>query len=761
MSAVQTETAPGDRVTLLEQREVHLSEYWAVIVKRRKLIAVAIGMGVASAVVVSLLSKPLYRAVVTINVERERVTPLDIGQSAPSIWDAFSYNPEFLPTQVRLMKSRVISERVAERLRLGEDPKFAEGAPGGTKKAPDDNVVGRVGTQLRGRVDAAPIRGTNIVELSYIADSPKTAADIANALAESYIDWNQESKFRAIGQATQFLQAQIEQLKAEVDDKEQKLQTYGRSKDIVSVDPQQNITMQRLESLNRDLTATVTERVTKEARYYELQNSRPESIAETLSGGVISPLRSEQLKLEREYAEKLNLYKPEWPAMQQLRAQIQKGKQHLDTIIQETVNQAREQAKSEWQAALRKEENLKEVLRTGKVEAMNLSVNAVEYNNLKLEVTTKRALLDQLLKRESETAVMARLRGGRESSIRIVDRALPPGGRFSPSYRNNGMFGLFLGLAGGVGLAFFLEYLDRSLRTTEQVEKALRLPALGVIPAVGEAAGGYGYGYGYGYGRRRKKKPQPQTDGEKVSIELLPHNKVRSVVAEAYRAFRASLLLSRAGGIKSVIITSGFPGEGKTSTVANLAIVMGQLGKNVLVIDADLHKPRLHQVFRMSNRVGLVSILAEDLEPSRAIQKTELPGVSIVTSGPNSPNPSGLLASDRMRKTLALLCENFDFVILDSPPVAPVADAMILGHLTDGVVLCVKGGFTAREHVLRARDRLLTANVRILGVLLNNLPEPGPGYGGGRYYYAAYSKGYVDEPAGEVQAPPPRRSASG
>jgi capsular exopolysaccharide synthesis family protein len=749
--SLQTEALSAEEPS----RDVHLADYWAVFWKRRVLIGLCVGVVLVATIVKTFLAVPLFKATVILDVEKDKGSPLDVGGTQFYDW----YQPEFLPTQTRLMQSRQVAERVVKRLSLAENEEFnppsrwaEKKKPGSVEKAPASDPTPRLAQAVQGGIETTPIRGSNLVELSYVSTSPKLAADIANAVADAYIEWNTESKYRMVGQASQFLGAQIEKLKGEVDETEKKLQAYSRQKDIVSMDPQANITMQKLESLNKDYTAAMGDRVSKEAKYYELQTARPEATAETLSSGLIPQLRNEQARLEREYAEKLNLFKPEWPAMQQLRSQIQKGKQHLDSVILETVTKAREQAQIEYQTALRKEESLKEVLRSQKLEAMTLNSNAVEYTNLKVEVSTKRTLLDSLLKRQSETEVASRLSGQRESNIRIVDRALLPTSKFSPSYRKNGMMGLLLGLAAGVGLAFFLEYMDRSLRKPEQVEQYLGLPALGVIPTVGLSHkkgygyGGYGYG-GYGYDNRRKKsKPATASGVEELppSIELLPHEHPRSTTAEAYRAFRAALLLSRAGGVQSLVITSGFPSEGKTSTAVNLGIVLAQLGKSVLLIDADLHKPRLHEILKLSNRTGLVSILAEEVEPTRAIQATQVPGLSCITSGPGTPNPSGLLSSEAMEKLLEFARMNFDYVITDSPPVQAVADALILGAHTNGVVLCVKAGKTPREQVARARDVLRLSNVRILGVLLNNLAEKGPGYGGKYYYRSGTELAYGD-----------------
>lgn len=787
-------------------REVHLLEYWAVVSKRRALVGVVVGVALAAALLASFLMKPMFRATVMLNVERDKGSVLDIGGGAPIIE---SYSPEFIPTQTRLMKSREIAERVVGRLNLVENGELNPKKSGLARQAAGETKVDaatKLALAVQKRIETTPTRGTNLVELAYTAPSAKLAADVANALADAYIDWNLESKYRIVGQASQFLAAQVEQLKGEIDDREGKLQAYGRQKDIVSTDPQTNVTMQKLESLNKDYATAVSDRVGKEARYYELQTARPEAIAESVSGGLVTQLQNDQLRLERDYSEKLNLFKPEWPAMQQLQAQIEKGRENLRSVVTETVTKAREQAKSEYQMAQRREETLKGVLGQNKAEAMNLNANAVEYNNLRVEVSTKRTLLDALLKRQSETEVMSRLRGSRESNIRVVDRALPPVSRYSPSYRKNLLLALFLGLAGGVGLAFFLEYLDRSIRTAEQVEQILNLPALGAIPAVGAAAGegyglglsrlygyarygrGYGYGYGYGQGhgktkgygygyghaqeKKRKKREKaaaaaaaavaavdgeaalpavpvtpatPVTDAElEEMIELMPHRHPRSVVAEAYRAFRNALLLSRAGGVKTIAVTSALPREGKTATAVNLAVVLGQLGKKVLLIDGDLHKPRLHEAMKLSNRVGVVSILAEGVEAQKAVQVSSVPNVAVITSGPSTPNPSALLTSEAMRGLIDAARRGFDYVVIDTPPVMLVSDAMVMGHDSDGIVLCVKGGVTPREQVVHARDRLWRSNARILGVLINSLPESENPYPGHYSYRGRYGPGYAD-----------------
>ncbi len=703
------------------QQDVHIAHYWAIVLKHQQLILISIGIALLLGLLISILSERSYRATTVLNVEKDNAAVLEIGSQRQFTGP----DPEFLPTQTRLMRSRGLAERVINRL------------------GPEGSADVSAG-EIQANIEATPIRGTSLIELSYVGDSPEQAAQIANLVADEFIAWTTETKFQAVSQTSAFITKQIEQLKNEIDEKERELQAYGREKGIISDNPQTNVTLQNLESLNTDYSAAVADRVAKEARYRELQNASPAAIADTLSDGETAQLRTEQARLEREYAEKLNLFKPEWPAMQQLKAQIDKGNQHLQSFTRDTASRAREVARSEYLTAQRREQSLRQVMVGQKGEAMALNSDAVQYNNLAVEVKTRRALHDKLLEQQAETAVTSRLQGQGVSNVRVVDTALPPAARFRPSYSRNAINALLFGAAIGLGLAFLREYFDRSLRSPEQVEQYLQLPALGVIPSVG-AASHRKYGYVYGL-KRRKKKEEGAAAEQKQAVELLPHEHPRTTAAEAYRAFRTALLLSRAGGLKSIVVTSSVPAEGKTSTALNLAIVLGQLGKNVLLIDADLHKPRTHEVLRISNRTGLVTILAENARPADVTVKTSYPGLSVIPAGPLSPNPSGLLASDALGELLRTSSANYDFVVIDTPPISMVSDAILIGYRADGAVLCVKGGDTSREQVVRVRDKMIRSNVRILGVLINNLEDDPTAYGGRYYHYYSEQGSYSSNP---------------
>jgi succinoglycan biosynthesis transport protein ExoP len=688
--------------------------------RRRWLIMILVGVSLAVAAIISWMTEPEYRASALLELERERSNPIEAGlvsnrESGP--------DPEGFATETQLIRNREVAARVAAKLTSAST---STGPVPDVAPTPDPRAVTKAALHVQKSIEVRPVKGTNLIELSCTAKSPQKAAELANVVAEEYINWKLETKFRLIAQASKFLESQIQEAKQALAEKEQKLLALGRQKDILSIAPQSNVALQKLNAISQDATAAMADRIAKEARYNDLQAATPDNLPDALLPAGIQQMRTDLARLEQEYAQKLNVFKPEWPAMQALKAQIEAARQNLEVAKRESLPKARETARTEYQTALRREQSLKEALQQQRTEAMSLSRDTLDFNNLRIEVETQRALVDNLLKRQAEMQVLLRLQGERLSNIRIVESALPPQAPFKPSYPKNALFGLLAGLGAGVGLALILESLDRSLRTPEQVVQHLRLPVLGVIPPA-QAVLDHRYGYGYGYPHQSPATMVKEARGGKprktVAIELLPHELPQSTVAEAYRTFRTSLLLSRADGVRSLVVTSAVPREGKSSTATNLAVVLGQLGRRVLLVDADLRRPHLHEILNVSNRVGLVSVLAAHTDPGEAIQETRVPNVSVLPSGPLAPDPSGLLHSEAMKRFLASALGAFDILILDSPPVLAVTDAVLLAHLTDGAILCVRAGVTSRDKVARSCDELLRNKASILGILLNSLRD--------------------------------------
>jgi uncharacterized protein involved in exopolysaccharide biosynthesis len=447
----------------------------------------------------------MYQATAILQIERRALTPL-VNSQTP--WLEDWWNMEYYPTQYKLLESRGLAERVVRNLRLAEDPAFNPGGKplpaepqGGTPTADADlSVLGGLANRLRGGLDVEPVRSTQLVTLTYRSTNPELAARAANGFADAFIDWGIENRSTTAGNASTFLSSQIETLKKEIQDKESQLQNVSRTSNIVELDSGSNVTMQRLEALNKSYSDALRARIEKEARYRELMSAPRESVAESQSDGLVTDLKRKQLETERDYEIGLKTYKKDFPKMIELQAAIEKGRQHLAGVVEEMVGKARQTAYAEYQTAMREEKALEQEMRGLKSEVLDESSASVEYHNLDLEVQTRRNLLDDVLKAQSETEVTARLQGTRESNVRIVDRALTPGGPASPNLRQDLSSGLFAGLLAGLGLVLLLEYMDRTVKTAEQLERLLGLPALAVIPDITDNGSSYGGYSSYGYG---------------------------------------------------------------------------------------------------------------------------------------------------------------------------------------------------------------------------------------------------------------------
>ena len=743
------------------ESEFNLAEYVGMLRRHWKLALVCCALGLTGAGIHYAITPKAYQATTTIQIERRNLTPLGNGQNP---WLENYWNLEFYPTQYELLQSRGLAERVVKSLDLMEDPAFNPSAgrerERGASAEGDDAVLGALADRIRGGLTVEPVRSTQLVQVSFRASSPEFAAKAANAFAEAYIDMGVEDRFATAGKASTFLSSQIETLKQEIQDKETQLQAFSRRSDIVSMDPAANVTMKRLEGLNGQYIDAKKLRIEREAEYHESLNGPKGSMSDSLSSGVVSDQRAQLLKLERDYETRLKTYKPDFPDMVALKAEIEKARQHLNQVIGEQVDKARNNALAGYQTALRQEQELESELNSLKHQAMDQNSTAVEYTNLKVEVQTRRDLLDELMRKQSETEVAVRLQDTRQSNIRIIDKALVPGGPYQPSLRKDISYGLLLGLLFGIACAVLVEFLDRTVKNPEEIERKLGLPTLAVIQDLSESGKAYGYSaYGYGYGesegekvaaraakpaavgwreKRNEKKKGPAPAASPGQIELVPHERPRTLFSESYRSLRTALLLSSARELKAIAVTSAVAGEGKTATASNLAVVLAQLGRQVLIVDCDLRKPRLHEVFRVSNRSGLVNQLTATGDPDAVFLPTEVPNLWVTPSGPIPPNPSELLASDRMREWLRAVRARFDFVVLDTPPALAVTDATIVGLLADGVVLTLRSGKVTREEARLCRDRLRQAGIKILGAVLNRYRSLQTGLGKRYRYYESY-----------------------
>jgi capsular exopolysaccharide synthesis family protein len=439
--------------------------------------------------------------------------------------------------------------------------------------------------------------------------------------------------------------------------------------------------------------------------------------------------------------------------MLQLKQQIDRTRQARQAALLDAYNKRREAAHNAVLASAGRENEMSTAFEGSKHEMQTQNASVAKYVDLRSEIDSKEQLLQQLTRKQSDTEVGAILRGSTTSNVHWVDHSEVPKSRFNVTMKKNLQSAFPLGVLLGLASIFFLEYMDRSIKTPEELERVTRFASLGVIPAASSVGRGYGYRY---YGSRTKLRAvesEPAAAEPSKGIDLLPHVDSRSPISEAYRAFRTSLLLASANSPKVIVITSTFAREGKTTTAVNLATVLAQMGKPVLLLDADLRRPRLQKVFRGKMNLGLVNYLATNIPLEDVIQESEVPHLSVVLSGPTPPNPSELLSSDRMKHLIHEVRSKFAYVIFDSPPVMAVTDSIVTAANADGVVLCVHGGQTPRDIVQRAAERLRQSNIPVLGAILNNLDLQQYGYTFKKSYYD-----YYDSEAGASEKAPVRKS---
>jgi capsular exopolysaccharide synthesis family protein len=731
----------------LNTQEVHLSHYWNVIYKRWKVALSIVVVVMLGTYLASEFAKPLYKSSIQIQIERENPNQLTVDD----LFGIAASDQEFLQTQYVLLKSRGLGEKVIDDQKLLSDPEFYPAGINGKTPAEIAQIRSQMAGTVVGPLEVVPVRSTSLVDVGYVSTSPRLAQKVAEGVGDSFIRLNNEKKFESVKQASDFLDRQIAQIRADIESTRRELQQYGESKGIISTADASSIPYQRLMKLNADLQNATTARVEKQNAYDSLVRANPESVTSTDS--LVAQLTEEESRKTRDYQQKLTTFKPGYPEMVSIKNSIDKTHQSRTAAITAAFERAKDAAHRDLVAAQQSENQMLAALGLQKRETMSINTSAARFTDLTNSLASKQTLLDTLEKRQNETEVTARLRGSASSNnIHIVDHADLPTGRFNVTMKKNLQSAFPLGVVLGLAAIFFLEYMDRSIKTPEELERVTKFASLGVIPsATSTGRGGYGYGYGYGRGTARLR-PVTEAGEAQAGIDLLPHSDSRSAIAEAYRAFRTSLLLASASSPKVIVISSTFAREGKTTTSVNLATVLAQMGKPVLLIDADLRRPRLQKVFRGKMNLGLVNYLAANIPLEDVIQETQVPNLSLILSGPTPPNPSELLGSDRMKHLIHEIRAKFAFVIFDSPPVMAVTDSIVLAANADGVVLCVHGGQTPRDIVQRAAERLRQSNIPVLGALLNNLDLQQYGYSFKKSYYD-----YYDEEDRSPKEPPQKR----
>lgn len=719
------------------QPEVHLSHYWNVIRKRWKIAAAILIVVMLGTFIASYFSRPLYRSTIQLQIERETPT-----LTVQDLFGIAASDQEFLQTQYVLLKSRGLALRVVDDHKLYNDPSFNPQGIAGKTPAEIEAIKYGIAGSLIGGIFVDPVPNTSLVQISYVGTTPQQAQKVAEAWGDSFMRMNVAKKLDSIQQAGLYLTQQIAAVKSDLENSRQQMQDYGAARGIVSANEGgDDSTLQRLLQMNTEVTTAQAALYEKQAVFNSLQRTSAESV--TASDPLVARLSEELSRQQREYAEKRLQYLEGHPVMKQLADGIEKTRASRAAAVRDSYSRQLEAARAEVSAANARVSATRGAYETQRGQAQKTNMDAARYVDLRMAVETKQTLLTSLQTRLNETEVTARLRGGASSNVSWIDHAPLPGGRFNQTMKKNLQSAFPLGAILGLATIFFLEYMDRSIKTPEELEKHTRFASLGVIPA----ASTLNRGSAYAYGKTPSRLRAVDTEEKQQGIELIPHTDARSPISESYRAFRTSLLLASANSPKVIVITSSFAREGKTTTSVNLATVLAQMGKPVILADADLRRPRLQKVFRGKMNLGLVNYLAANIPLNDIIQPTDVPNLSVILSGPIPPNPSELLASDRMKHLMQELRSNFAYVIFDSPPMLAVTDAIVLAANADGVVLTVHGGQTPRELVQRSAEKLRQANIPVLGAILNNLDLKQYGYTYRKSYYDYYESSEEEQAA--------------
>jgi capsular exopolysaccharide synthesis family protein len=730
----------------LPSHDSALGEYVRVLVKRKWIVVTCLATIFSVVAIASLRMTPIYEASGTVEINKPD-SSLNFQNSTTFSLDY--YDPTELDTEIKILQSDLLGLQVIRELNLDRRPEFGGNAPSPSSLdlAPDPLQVdpARASAMLGGfksNLKVTLIPNSRIIEIHYRSPNRELAANVVNTLMQTYVDNNIKSRFESTMQASDWLQKQLVDMQMKVETSQERLVRYQKEHEILGIDEKQNITTAKLDELNKELTEAESQRMDKEAFYELVQAGDADAIASAAGSAdaqgagvqgasqLLESLRAKEADLKIQAADLNTQFGPAYPKLNQLNNQIKEVESQMQGEMKKIVSKVRGQ----YMTALQRENMLRDALEKQKQEANKLNESAIEYNLLKRDADTYRTLYEGLLQRLKEAGVSAGLKA---NNFHIIDSARPPTSPIEPNIPRNLGFGFSLGLAAGLGLAFLLEALDNTIRTTEQAQMVSGLPPLGMIPLGSKSA------------RDGASAKRLVIASSKEAVELVTQVRPQSQMAESYRALRTSLLLSNLGSPPKVImVTSALPQEGKTTTSINCAIVLAQKGVRVLLIDADLRRPSIHKTLGMGPRSGLSNVLTGSTRLEQVIAHTPLlPSLHVLPAGTPPPNPAELLASTNMRDVLAQLREEYDHIVVDTPPSLSVTDAVVLSQRADAVVLVIRSGQTTKQALRRARDILGRVGAKVVGVLLNAVDLSSPDY---YYYYeyqGKYARYYQDEGA--------------
>lgn len=714
------------------ESELSIVHYLQILYRRRYIAGSAFLVVVLGIALYTFTAVRIYQGSVRLLIERD--TPNVV--SFQEVLEQSEITDDYYETQYRILQSRALARRTIAALDLWSHPQLNQrprltirGAimmpvnaiarwlePPRPVEAPDaaeTRAQSRVIDRFLSELTIWAVRYSRLVDVTFRSSDPGLAARVANTLADQYIKQSQELRSSTTREASDFLVQQLAEQRKKLEASEQALQAYRERIGSVSLEERQNVVVQRLADLNTALTRASTARIQKETVYNQVRGvvNNPaaiDTIPAILSNQFVQQQKTELALLQRQRAQLSEKLGPNHPDMVKIGLAIQTA----EAKIQAEVAQIVQSMRNEYEAALTEERTLAAELNSQKQEAQTLNRAGIEYGVLQRDSTANRQMFESLLQRTQETGVSQELKTG---NIRVVDPAETPTAPISPNIFNNLLMAVLGGLTLAVGLAFASEYADDRVKNPDEIKKHLGLPFLGMVPALFD---------------------------KNVTAPLIS-NPVPSLFSESFRSIRTNVLFSSTDeGGRLIVITSSTPGEGKTVVSANLAVALAQAGHRVLLVDADMRKPRAHEVFGGSLTPGLSNLLVSNATASEAIHESSTPGLWVMPAGTYPPNPAELLGSKRFRDFAAFLLQYFGWVIVDTPPVMAVTDAAIAANLAHGVLFVVGSEMTSRRIAQRAVEQLELSQAKFLGAVLNRVDLEHNGYYYSRYYRPEYGNYY-------------------
>jgi capsular exopolysaccharide synthesis family protein len=735
---------------------VDFGAYWRIVRKHYRLV-IGVLVGVVTLTMVKVMSEtPLYEAATTVMIEPSAQSGgSDTLENLVQIEAAANNSDQYYKTQCAILQSRAIAAGVIKTLGLEHNPAFAgvpvkiglftklerkiTGAlhrhdarrrsvllPSGFQD--DKGVAPGLVHQYIGGLKVTPEVDTNLVTITITSPDPVLAAQIANQHVKEYERQQRAMQTGQSEEAKDYLKSKLLDVKNDLTNSEIALNDYRTKNHIIpgliSLDGKDAIVLDRLSDLQKDVTQAQVARIGLEAQHSLIKKHQYSSLPTVMDDPAIQEMNKTLDGLYSQRAALASQFKASYPPLAKLDAQIGETQARIAVMTNQKVNAL----ETEYEEAKDKENQLDAEMEDQKKATLDLNSSAAQYAMLQREVDTNRELYNAILTREKDVEMSGDIQS---KNVSVINSAEVPSVPTSPKKLVALMFAMFGGLGLGLGLAFVVEMADNTLKNPEEAENYLKLPNLGVVPEFSSVNGKSAYA--------PRELMNADGGGSRPSTVLPPGRELvtthgsYSRVGEAYRNLRTALLLSRAGGPPKVtLITSAMSREGKTVTAVNISVMLSQLGGNVLLIDADLRRARCHRVLAVDNHLGLTEVLTGSRDMHEMIRATEIDNLFFLGAGSVPPNPTELLNSPRMAEVMALLRDHYEYIVIDSAPVLPVSDSMVLSKLTDGVVLVANGSATPRQQVKNACARLEYARAKILGLVLNKVKIHSPDY---HYYY--------------------------